>query len=151
MILSSLSNSSRYSNVHPLFEVAFHFLKANNLNLLEVGKHVIQGEDVFAMVSEYETRGSEESDLEAHRKYIDIQVLGSGSEKIGFANLAGQKITEEYSEEKDVGFFDGDCDYLTIEPGLFGVFFPEDLHKPCIHNLEKTMVKKIVVKVLAKK
>jgi YhcH/YjgK/YiaL family protein len=52
----------------------------------------------------------------------------------------------EYNEEKDVTFYPGLAEnYLTIKPGMFAIFFPEDGHAP---GVTPDGLKKVIVKVL---
>jgi YhcH/YjgK/YiaL family protein len=51
----------------------------------------------------------------------------------------------EYSEEKDVLFFNDEPDmFFTLHPGQFAIFFPEDVHAPLISEGD---VKKLIIKV----
>ena len=54
----------------------------------------------------------------------------------------------EYNAEKDVTFYPGHAtDYLTVKPGMFAIFFPEDAHAPGVTEVE---LKKVIVKVRMK-
>ncbi|MCK5851717.1 YhcH/YjgK/YiaL family protein, partial [bacterium] len=67
---------------------------------------------------------------------------------IGYAPLNNQTVIEKYCEEKDVIFFDGETSLMKLETGMFAVFFPDDLHKPCIQTTENPeTVQKVVVKI----
>jgi biofilm protein TabA len=147
MVFGSLSNLENYKNLHPRFEKAIAFLHSPALYSLTVGKHQIDGENIYASVNEYATKP--EGYLEAHRIYIDIQIVTKGTEKIGFAPLQNQPVKEEYSREKDISFYTADCDYLTLTPGKFAIFFPHDLHKPGITAHDPEEVKKVVIKIRA--
>ena len=50
MIIDELSQSAKYHVLHPRFKTAFDFLTNNNLEELTLGKHLIDGDDVFAIV-----------------------------------------------------------------------------------------------------
>ena len=108
----------------------------------------IQGKDIFVVVSEYETKNVEQGKWEAHRKYIDIQYVVSGEEKIGYGNINEMKIIDEYNEEKDVLFLEGKGDLLLVNKGTFALFAPQDVHMPGIQLNNGQHVKKIVVKIL---
>ncbi|MFA6653194.1 MAG: YhcH/YjgK/YiaL family protein [Candidatus Delongbacteria bacterium] len=145
MIFDKLSNLPKYTSLHPRFEKAFEFLKTADLNTLLSGRHLIDGEDIYVSVAEYFTK--DEGFLEGHKEHIDIQLITKGSEKIGFALLTDQVEKEPYNEARDISFYHGNCDYLTLVPGTFAIFFPEDLHKPGIMDKHLVEVKKIVVKI----
>jgi YhcH/YjgK/YiaL family protein len=142
MAVSYFSNKERWDK-------AFGFLKSNDLTKLENKRHDIDGDNLFVNVSEYNTKDPADARFEAHRKYIDIQYVAAGSEKIGIAPLAAQDtILQAYDETKDVEFSKfRDAKYYIATPGRFFVFFPEDGHMPGLKTDSVAPVKKVVVKV----
>ncbi len=145
MTFDKLEDIEKYKGFHPGFERAIEFLRSADLEDLPTGRHLIDGENLFVSVVEYTTK--EQGYLEGHKNYIDIQLITKGSEKIGYAKLNGQKIKEHYDTVKDIAFYFGECEYLTLMPGEFAVFFPDDLHMPGMMKDKTSEVKKIVVKV----
>ena len=85
--------------------------------------------------------------LEGHLEYIDIQYIVKGSEIIGWAKKDGQKESIPYSNERDIAFYEGDYEPIKLDAGQFVIFYPEDLHLPCLKNGKPSVVKKVVVKV----
>ena len=83
---------------------------------------------------------------EAHRKYLDIQYIVSGKEVMGWADLAGCEIVGEFNEEKDIGMYTGNFEFLNIHEGMCYVAFPEDVHMPGRHLDVPNDFVKIVVK-----
>ena len=150
MIFDKLHNASLYHGLGSSIEKSLKFLESEDFSSMEIGKYPIEGNDIFYMVSQYETKPAEEVDYEAHRKYIDIQYIVEGQEIIGYANLGSLNVKEEYNAEKDIGFLEGEGDYFTIRKGDFVIFFPEDAHQPCLLVDKPETVKKIVVKVRLK-
>jgi len=147
MILDKLKNAGLYGSISANLKIGFDFLKNTDLENLEIGRYEIDGKNVFALVSEYESKKHEDCRLEAHQKYADIQYLVSGREAIGFAPLGGQTITSEYNPDKDIVFFSGETTQQILEAGMFAVFFPQDVHRPCMQINGPEKVKKVVVKV----
>ncbi len=147
MILDKIENADLYAALSENLKKGFDFLKNTNLLNAEIGKHEIDGKNVFALVSEYESKAHQDCRLEAHRTYADIQYIVSGKEAIGFAPLNNQTVTAEYNAEKDIVFFSGETEQLTVEAGMFAVFFPQDVHRPCMQIDGPAKVKKVVVKV----
>lgn len=147
MIVDSLKNSELYYGLGENFEKAFKFLKESNLEEIECGKYEIDDNKVFAMVMEYNTKSAEESVWEAHKKFIDVQYIIKGKEKMGYVPLEKVEITEEYNAEKDVMFGKADGDFVTIEEGCFAIFMPKDGHMPSTNADEVTNMKKAVVKI----
>lgn len=146
MILDRLSNAGQYRAIAPALWRGLEFLTSHPLADLEVGRHEIEGERIFALVQEYTTKLPAECKYEAHRKYCDIQTLGAGMERIGWAHLAQMQESVVYNHDKDIAFFDGQGDLFTLTPGAFAVFFPHDVHMPCVQAVTPSIVKKIVVK-----
>lgn len=147
MILDKLENASLYAGISENLKKGFEFLRNTDLSTLEIGKYEIEGTAVFALVSEYDSKKPQDCRLEAHQTYADIQYIVSGREAIGYAFLNNQDILVPYSTEKDIVFFTGDTTALTLESGMFAVFFPQDAHRPCMQIDGPEKVKKVVVKV----
>ena len=147
MILDKIENADLYSCISENLKKGFDFLKNTDFSNLEVGRYEIDGKNVFALVSEYESKAHQDCRLEAHQIYADIQYLVSGKEAIGFAPLSEQSVTAEYLPEKDIVFFSGETTQLIVEAGMFAVFYPQDVHRPCMQIDGPEKVKKVVVKV----
>lgn len=147
MILDKLANAAMYSCISENLEKGFQYLENTNLSTLETGRYEIDGQDVFALVSEYDSKDPQECRLEAHQTFADIQYIVSGREAIGYAILNNQDIMDPYTPEKDIVFFTGETTPLILEAGMFAVFFPQDVHRPCMQIDGPEKVKKVVVKV----
>jgi YhcH/YjgK/YiaL family protein len=147
MILDRLENSGTYNFAGDRFGKGFNFLKETDLDKIDDGRYEIDGNDVYAIVSNYMTKDSAKGHPEAHRKYADIQYIVSGSENIGYSVYSGQSVFKEYDTEKDFLLYDDVSFYIQLKAGMFAVFYPDDLHMPGIKIGEPGSVKKIVVKV----
>lgn len=147
MILDKLENADFYTCISENLKKGFEFLKNTDLQTLKIGRYEIEGKDVFALVSEYDSKKPEDCRLEAHQNYADIQYIVSGKEAIGFVTLKNQEVTVAYNPEKDIVFFSGETTPLILEAGMFAVFFPQDVHRPCMQIDGPEKVKKVVVKV----
>ena len=110
-------------------------------------KYLIDGDKVYASVQTYETKS--DAKYESHRRYIDIQYMIKGEEKIGVTDLSNCKTCIEYDTDKDLEFYDNcsDEEFLALETGQFLILYPHDAHKPSISKGQKKNVKKVVVKV----
>lgn len=131
------------------WDKAFEFLKSNDLSGLELKRYDIDGDNLYAIVSEYLTKNEEDARYEAHQKYIDIQYLISGKEYIGVAAVSRKNvILEQYDPAKDIEFLTvtGGENILAL-PDRFFIFFPEDAHCPGLKDGENSPVRKVVVKV----
>jgi YhcH/YjgK/YiaL family protein len=148
MILDSTNNCTLYSSISPLFQKAFDHLEKTDFNKIPLGKHTIQGEDLFVIVMEYETKMASQCIMENHRKYIDIQYMVSGEENMGVTTFDGQVATTPYDETKEAAFYKPEyASLVNVQRGQFAVFFPHDLHMPCIASGKPVTVRKAVYKV----
>jgi YhcH/YjgK/YiaL family protein len=142
MIVDKTDNLKLYSHLDSKFQKAFTFITDPELMSLDNGKYEIDGNNIFALVSQYKTKDESDGKLEAHRKYIDIQFVAKGTELIGYAPFRDKGIISEYNEEKDVVFFNGDRSFIKMEQGMFAVLFPYELHMPGIKSSMREDVKK---------
>jgi biofilm protein TabA len=132
MIVDDLARAARYQGLHALFAQAFEFLRRPDLGALDDGKHAILGDRLLVIVARGQGRGREQSPLEFHRQYIDIQYVVEGTDCIGWLPTPScQRVKNPYDADKDVGFFyDRPATWLTVSTGQFAVFFPDDAHAP---------------------
>ena len=132
MILDTLDRLKVYSATHERFAEVFIALEALDLNRISEGRHELDGDtDAFIIVMEKEGQGRKGAKLEAHRKYIDVQIVLSGEDVMGWRATAACAASKGYDEEKDVEFFDDPpTTWLVAPSGHFCIFFPEDAHAP---------------------
>lgn len=113
---------------------------------LEPGRVSIDGDRLFALVSDYMTKPLQDGRWEAHRRYVDLQFVVGGHERIGYAPLASL-VSGDYIPEKDITWLDGDGSFVTLAPGQFMLLWPGDGHMPGIALEEPRRVRKVVVKI----
>jgi len=144
MILDELNRAELYEPVHKGFAAAFEFLRRPDLASLPNGKHEIIATQVYAIVDRGEGRNGV-SPLEAHRKYIDVQYVIAGDEKMGWRPLENLRPSCDYDPARDIQFFHDDpAFWFPVRPGEFAVFLPADAHAPLAG---KGPIHKAVVKV----
>lgn len=118
------------------------------MNLPEETGHYEIDDKSFANIDIYNTKPIEQCKFEAHKKYIDIQMLLEGSEELDYISVDGLEISEAYDEARDVMFFhnpEKTPDTLQLEPFKFALIYPYEAHRPQMGNGQK--VKKVVVKI----
>jgi YhcH/YjgK/YiaL family protein len=151
MIIDSIKNHTLYP-YGELWNKAFDFLRTTSPEL-EEGKIVLEGTDLFAGIDFYETKSREKAKLETHQRYIDIQVLLSGTECLEIFPKDELTVSEPYDPDKDAEFYevlDQSPAKVTLTPGQFVVFFPEDAHMPCLNAADTSQpVQKVVIKLRA--
>jgi YhcH/YjgK/YiaL family protein len=146
MILDTLVNCHLYQSINERIAKGFAFLHNTNLDAIPSGKHDIDGDTIFALVQEYQTKPIAECKLESHKKYIDIQYVIRGEEFMGITTQNNQAILEQ-NLEKDYTFYEGTTSLVRVSKGMFTIFFPDDLHQPCVQTETVLEVKKVVIKV----
>ena len=147
MIIDTLKNAGLYRGLGERVAAGLDFLVSQDLASLPPGKIELRGNDLYALVQTYDSRPIELAKWEAHRKYIDIQLIVSGVERLGYASVDTLTVTEPYDEEKDYMLLDGPGQYARAEPGTFLIFYPHDAHSPGVAIDSPSKVKKVVVKV----
>ena len=145
MIKDSIKNASKYYNLSPSIEKALKFLENADFSQYSKGSYELDGRNLYMNIEEYTTRCSD--NIEAHRKYIDIQFMISGEENMGVTTLDNLETTQDYSGIKDVEFFKGKAPLTLVKEGEFIIFYPSDAHLPCqLVDIPKP-VKKVIMKI----
>lgn len=142
MIFDSLKNIDSYKglSIYP----ALQFFASQDFSSVAAGRHELDGDD-FYVVNEYESSAKTLS--EAHRDYIDIQIMVEGEEYIGVAPLTEDLVAVEANAEKDYWLYDCDVDRVAMKPGYFMVLYPQDVHMPGDMKDQPMACKKIVGKI----
>jgi len=130
-----------------LWDKAFAYLKQTNLQTLANGRYAIDGDNVYAIVTEAPSKDYDKTAFESHRKYIDLQYVITGNENMGRASLASVTVSKPYNESNDLANYAGEGKIYTIPQGSFMLFFPSDAHRPNITPGGNKVVKKIVIKI----
>jgi len=144
------------------FRSAFDYIEklinrdsAEHLRLLEYPLGTFQKIELedgcFALEQVYNTKERSECFFESHRKYIDLQFILLGTEIIGYADInlmpshclydCGSDLIK-YGCLKNAHFSD-----IVLKKHDMAIFYPEDVHMPCVKNMESVKVIKTVVKV----
>jgi len=146
MVLDRLENAVRYLGLHPSFPAAFAFLQQSDLASLPLGRRELDGHRLYANVECVEGRGREGAKLEAHRRYIDIQLSLEAPDLIGWRGLASCETVEQaYDGARECEVFGDEPEaWIALPSGTFAVFFPEDAHAPLA---AEGPLRKVVVKV----
>lgn len=146
MILDSLRNKQMYYGMSPRIRKAFEWLETADLAGLTVGKHAIDGDDIFVNVSELELRPRTLAALEVHNQYIDIQIVLGGEEEFGWSPR--HTLTQprgEFNAEKDIAFFEDKPEtFYSLHEGEFTILMPQDAHAPMLGS---GFVRKMIIKV----
>lgn len=145
MLISSIKNYQNILNLFPNLDVVFDFIK-NNVHFDTEDTKVNIENGIYAVIQTCQPKPKEEQLLEKHEKYIDLQYVISGKERIGWKFFDDSfKILKKYDLKKDIAFYSNMPDtYIDLNVGEFAIFFPEDTHSPLCCDC---VVKKCVVKI----
>ena len=146
MIIDLLANMYLYEGLNPRIDRAFAYLRETDLAALEPGDYAIDGKNIYARALTYTTRVPENGVWEAHRRYIDLQVMVLGDERVRYAPLSGL-TPGAYDEAKDFLRLSGEGDSITLPSGSFMLLWPTDGHMPCLAVDRPEPIKKVVVKI----
>ena len=147
MITDRIEYLETYKSI-PALEQVTDFIKSHDLTALPEGRYDIAGDKLFLNIQVYETKDPAKARLEAHDRYIDLQLMIEGEEIIGYAPRAGLSDPTEIQPENDISFYDAAFDGYLLKKSMFGVYFPQDAHAPCISSDKTRLVKKAVFKIL---
>ena len=148
MIIDDLKNLKNYESVNPLFAKVIEFLKNNDPKAMEPGKYEIEGKDLFLNLTVAKGKTPDQAVLETHDKMIDIQIPISDAETFGYTPRENLPAAA-YNAEKDITKIPDLAaeSYITCQPGMMAIFFPQDGHAPCITGAPE--IKKAIFKVKA--
>lgn len=149
MIYDNLNNCEQYYVLGEKFKKAFEFLKTADLKGIKDGSYEIDGKEIYANIQSLKTKPDDEKKWEVHRKYIDIQYVILGKEKMGYGLLKDySEIEKSYDNKKDVEFLNGEkFNFIDVEAGNFVIFYPNDVHAPMLASDKPMDIKKVIVKV----
>lgn len=139
MVFDRIEEQERYYGLHPMMEEAFAFLAESDT--LNPGRYELSG-GMYAMVSEGDTRQTRDVQLEAHKKYIDLQYCFAGGERMAWAHVQELEPVSEYDPEKDIYFLTGPCTTVSVKPGNFSILFPSDGTRPAATTNLKSITRR---------
>lgn len=146
MIVDRIENILFYEKLLP--NIASGMEKVKELKNPEVGRYEFDGG--YFMIQKGETKPLEEGTYEAHRKYIDVQIILEGSEEVAWKPISELTSVIPYDPQKDAERFDGTKEHvMLISAGMFYAAYPKDGHKPVSHTEKKQSFTKIVMKLPA--
>ena len=153
MIVANINSKDleRYASLHPQFAKAFDEMKRILECGAEDGKIVLDGDRLFINVQSYSSKPESDCGFEAHKRYIDIQLILEGEEIIGYESADKLTVTKEYDGSADYMLYalNGEYDKVRLTRGDFVILFTEEPHAPAIAADTPIPVRKAVVKVLA--
>lgn len=146
MIIDSVANIMNYESLLPGLKNGMAMI--DTLTEYTPGRYEFDGG--YLMVQKGTTRPILDGTFEAHRKYIDVQILVEGSEEVAWEDIRNLETTVPYDAQKDAQRLTGSRDHvIKITKGMFYAAFPQDGHQPVAHTKEVQTFTKIVMKLPA--
>ncbi|MGC9195398.1 MAG: YhcH/YjgK/YiaL family protein [Syntrophobacteraceae bacterium] len=148
MIYDRFENLKKYFHFDSPLERAVSFAAQFDLSKPE-GRYAIDADNIYALVSSYETSSDSRGIFEIHRNHVDIHVVLEGEEKIEISLSSDLKQIGDYEEATDRAILTAPKDRaaLALRPGCFAVIYPNEAHRPGCDLNGKVAVRKMVVKV----
>lgn len=150
MLVFHKKDIPNYLNMDARLTAALKMLSDGSVESDPIGKSV-DSDLMYHIVQCYDSKPFEQTKWESHERFIDIQYIISGLERIDTA-VCGEGFTvTNRNEEKDNLSYQTDetaaISQLILGAGTMAVFYPEDLHRPQIAVGDPQEVKKIVFKI----
>lgn len=146
MIIDRADRILYYRELLPHIEAGLEALKS--LPVPEPGRYEFEGG--YFTIQKGITRPVEEGTYEAHRRYIDVQILLEGSEELAWQDLRELETVTAYDPQKDQERLDGPKNHvILISEGMFYAVFPNDAHKAVSHTEQPRNFLKAVMKLPA--
>jgi YhcH/YjgK/YiaL family protein len=148
MIFDSLSRADSYVS-GDWWRDTLAYIRAATPSLPD-GVHPVRGEAIVARVHSGHTRPAGDAILESHRAFVDVHVVLEGRETIAVWPADRLTVRTPYDKEQDAMFCDPPSEEglrLTLSPGFFAVFFPQDAHMTQLMDRRPAAIKKLVMKI----
>lgn len=147
MIVDALDNRALYRALGPRIAAGLDYLASFDPATPD-GRYELQGDDLFALVQSYPTTPGAEKRFESHQRYVDLQFVAAGRERVLHAPVGTMEVETPYLPENDIAFYQepGVSSSVLLRSGDFVILFPHDGHKPGCMAGGRDTVKKVVVK-----
>ena len=148
MIVSKIKDLNRYKGLNQNLDTAIDYILENDLSNLKYGRNEVDNDNVF--INKFSYTGAEECDsfFEGHKNYLDIHIVLSGCEYLGYADVSELTQVTEYDAATDFIKFEGNIkNYIKLEKDDLAITFPEDIHMPKL-KINDEKIEKVVCKVL---
>lgn len=132
MICDRIERLDLYRGLNGNLDKLIDMLPGLKLDGMADGRHELQGDTLSLNLITASLGGG--SSWEAHREYIDLQLILENEETIIWAPVESIQGFGEYDPAQDTMTSDDDSEGIPahIKPGMFLLLFPHDAHRPGI-------------------
>ena len=155
MIFTNVNDEVQNKRLAKDIQFCIEYAKKNENRILSLvhGSYDVGYNDIKMNIGKYFTKSENEKFWESHKKYLDVQIMINGTEKVAINDIRDMKV-KSFDEEKDLTILEGNKAFdIVMKTGDVLVFFPNDVHKPEL-NISETdnsgSIRKIVTKVVFK-
>lgn len=143
--IDAVEFARQYEANKPLWDKLFKFLAETDPKTLTPGKIVLVPDRLWLNILEYTPKSAEDTKIESHENFIDLQYTYEGNELMGLAHHVIP--TGDYDPVKDKTNYrtDEPIDYVPADPKRFFLYFPADMHQPSVRSKEDPGVSHKVV------
>lgn len=151
MIYGNIKDLKSFSFLEDRVKKSLEYAQENNLLSFKKGTYEIEGIQLFVNIVEYNTTVAENRFWEAHRDYVDIHLILSGSEQID-VNFIDNMVKKEFVSKDDFLPLEGKKKAsIIMQTGDFLICYPKDGHRTAVQIGKPEQVKKAIFKVKIKK
>ena len=149
MVIDNLANLQNYTALSMRLASVADFIAHHNLAEMAVGHYPIMDNDVWVNIQEGPGKSRAEATIEYHAQMIDLQIPLTAAETYGYADVT-QADKAGFDATQDIGFLPSvaPAGYVTCQPGMFAIFFPQDGHAPMITD-DGVVFKQAIFKIKA--
>ena len=155
MIFTNMNDEVQNKSLAKDIRFCIEFAKKNENKILSLvnGSYDVGYNNIKMNLGKYFTKKENDKFWESHKKYLDVQIMINGTEKVAINDIRDMEV-KSFDEEKDLTILEGDKAFdIVMKTGDVLVFFPNDVHKPELNvseNDDSGNIRKIVTKVVFK-
>ena len=155
MIFTNMNDEVQNKSLAKDIRFCIEFAKKNENKILSLvnGSYDVGYNNIKMNLGKYFTKKENDKFWESHKKYLDVQIMINGTEKVSVGDMRNMDI-KSFDAEKDLVILDGEKTFdIIMTTGDVLVFFPNDVHKPELNiseNDNSGNIRKIVTKVVFK-
>ena len=155
MIFTNVNDEVQNKSLAKDIQFCIEYAKKNENKILSLvhGSYDVGNNDIKMNVGKYFTKSENEKFWESHKKYLDVQIIINGTEKVAISDIRNMEV-KSFDSEKDLVILKGEKAFdVVMKTGDVLVFFPNDVHKPELNvseNDNSGNIRKIVTKVVFK-
>lgn len=150
MIYGEIKDLNQYKGISANLDKAIEYILSGEYKKGTPGKNVIDGDNLYFNYPDCPmTKELEDGFFESHKQYIDIHVVISGEENLGYVPRPEAVLTKEYDAEGDYELLNGEIkNMFHLTPERFVMFFPDEPHMALLKVGEVKQITKVIFKVL---